>query len=109
MARPVRRDEVVLDVSAWSVTEIHCCLGDDLGEDSVTLQLRHNHSAGKQTLRLLGVTRESLFDQFPLLNASLQLRDTSARGWEAVRRIKVADADDEPVYLYARAWEVHEA
>jgi hypothetical protein len=99
--------EVILDLSGWSVTEIHCRLGDDVEEDSVTLRLRHNRTAEEQSLSLLGVTGESLFDTFPLLNAMLQLRDTSGRGWEAVRRIEVADADDKPVYLYARAWEVH--
>ena len=98
-------NETVEDLSAWKVVGIICDMQDPQEGANVRVRLRSAVDGGERTLTLGGVTPESAFKQFPLLNASLLVLDTSARGWEPARRYEIADSDDDGPYLYAATYD----
>lgn len=100
---PPPDEELLAELSEWSVGELHVHAGDDADEPTVNLILRHNSAATRKRLRITGVARDGLYGQLPLLSADLRVLDTSRGGWGAERRIHLADAHDE-VDLYARGW-----
>ncbi len=96
----------IAEFCRWRVVGMTCDMPEPEQGATIELRLSRADTGEIRSLLFKNATPESVFEQFPIFNASLQVCDTTGRGWESERRYEVTDTDDDGPYFYAGSFDV---